>query len=189
MPAMNRTLCSGLLVCLAAAGCGPHKPSNHAGETVFWKINASNTTFTDCTDDPAFRSQLPVFAADAGNFLVYKVDGEGKRATVQNCNTRDPTSCSDNTTGLVFDIAGSELNFSRDSKAAIGTGGCQLQVTQSWLLTDQETKMSLEISDIFSLIDNPTDCDRVQTQLQAQAPNHLGLQGCVVRFLLGGTRE
>ncbi len=168
--------------------CGPQtrSPGGTPGEVVFWRITSSEVSFTDCTDEADFRDSISPVAYDQSSYLIYRIEPDGKRATSLTCRSLNPSSCTENPTGTVYEIAGNELISTRETKDPIGTGGCQLQLVQQVRLTDYGETLDVDIANIVSLVDHEQDCARVEAQLKAQAPNQTGLQGCVVRFTLRG---
>ncbi len=177
------------LVPLLLVACGPRKPGPHPGETIFWRITSSDAQPSGCTDDPSFTSQIKPIAVDANTYLIYRVDGQGKSATALDCTTFDTSSCQPSSSGVVYDIAGHELLFATEAKTPIDKSTCQLQSAETWDLTDQGTTLAITISDVLALVDDATACDKLETQVKAQSPNGLGLQGCMVNYTLGATIE
>ncbi|MFL5319253.1 MAG: hypothetical protein ACJ790_06315, partial [Myxococcaceae bacterium] len=59
----------------------------------------------------------------------------------------------------------------------------------NWLAEDKGDSLSLDVSNAMSLVDAPTECDRIEKNAKANSPNGLGFQGCVVTFKLGFTHD
>lgn len=184
---MNR-IAWGLVVA-GLFGCGPatRPPGAKPGEMLFWRITSSEVSFSQCTDEAQFRDQIQPLSFDENTYLVYRVEADGKEATVLSCDALEPATCRPSASGITFDVAGTELLFSRDNKSPIGDQGCQLLAAESWVLTDQGETLQVDISNVLSLVDAPEACDAVEAQLRRQAPNGLGLQGCVVTFKVGAS--
>jgi hypothetical protein len=174
------------LVALAACG-GPRQPPAKPGQTLFWRVTSSDVTFTQCSDDPAFRKDTVPIAFDENTYVIYRMEADGKKATALKCTKLDVSTCEDSTTGVVFDVAGNELLFSKETKSPIGTAGCQLNGAQSWVLTDQGETLSMEVTNVLSLVDNQAACDTIEAQIKDQSPNKTGLQGCIVKFTVGAS--
>src|SRR5687767_9073975 len=111
------------LVLLAIAGC-LRGPGSQPGEILFWRVVASEVTFTDCSDAPSFRDGIEPIPVNA--YLIYRVEEDGERAPLLDCDTRNPSSCVDDPTGMTFQVAGTELFFSAQTKEEIGSSGCPL---------------------------------------------------------------
>lgn len=185
---MNRmTIRTALLGTLLLVGCGggPREAGAVPGQTVYWKVVSSEVSFGACTDDPQFRDQIRPVAFEENSYFVYRVSGDGKTAATQDCKTFSASSCVDSDPGLSFDLAGNELNLSRDLPSDIGDGGCQLQTSQQWVGQDMGTALVLDVSNTMSLVNAPTECDRIEANVKASSPNGLGFQGCVVTYKLG----
>ncbi len=172
---------------VAGAGCGPRQPGPVPGETIFWRVTSSEVTFTQCSDDPVFRADTTPIAFDENTYVIYRVEPDGKKATALKCTTLDKSSCEPSSTGVVFDVAGNELLFSKESRSPIGSAGCNLQGAQSWVLTDQGETLTMQVVNVLSLVDNTTACDAIEKQVKDQSPNKLGLQGCIVNFSVGAS--
>ncbi|MFZ5468416.1 MAG: hypothetical protein ACOZIN_03170 [Myxococcota bacterium] len=168
------------------ASCGPRAPGPKPGETLFWKVVKSEVSISNCTDDPSFRDDIQPVAFDENTYLIYRVEKDGTQATALKCETFDTRSCTPSDSGIVFNVAGNELNFTRERKSPIGGEGCNTQVIETWLLTDQGQTLDMEVSSTITLVDDDVACQRVEDQLIQQSPNATGLQGCVVRFIVGG---
>lgn len=168
---------------------GPREPGSRPNETVYWKVTKSDVEFGQCTDDPLFRDQIKPVEFSENSYFVYRVEQDGTKATNMACTSFAPSSCVKSEPELVFDVAGNELNLTRQLKNPIGDGGCQLQTTQQWVATDKGTAMDLDVSNTMSLVDHPTECERIEQDVKSQSPNQLGFQGCVVTYKLGFTHE
>ncbi|MBK7864029.1 MAG: hypothetical protein IPJ65_36580 [Archangiaceae bacterium] len=195
---------------VAAAACGPGKPGPQSNVTYFWKIETSTVAFNDnCTDDPKFRmDNAPLSASvdedanhngllDTGEdtnmngkldqisyFLVYKASADAKKATLMSCTQLDESTCMPDEHNVVFDVATTELSYNSESKTPTGVGGCNILDTTSWLLTDKGNALDVEISDTFSLVDDPPTCDTLEANAKARSGNGRGFQGCTVSFQL-----
>src|SRR5688500_8357168 len=172
-----------VLVVLLFAGCGPRQPGAAPNQTYFWKVTSSDVTFGTCSDEPSFRMQLAPLKFEANSYVIYQTDSTAKTGVTQTCERVDALTCKPSTTNVIFTVAGTELLFNSSSKSElVGSGGCNLLDTTSWVLTDKGTDGTLEITHILSLVDNPSACMTAEAQLKQQAPNKIGLEGCVVTF-------
>jgi hypothetical protein len=179
---MKRSL-SVLVLMLGA--CGGSQPSGPvAGRTYFWEVLSSTVEFGTCTDDAQFRQSLMPMELKPNSFVMYKVEAGGKTATLLDCKRIDPSSCTP-TMDPTITVANPELIFSTEDKSPVGTAGCQLLDTTTWLLTANEPKGTLDVSHVLSLVDNPSACEAAEKQIKAQSPNQTGLEGCVVTFKFG----
>jgi hypothetical protein len=169
----------GLLGCPAASGPQPNA-------TYFWLLNKSTIEFGECSDETEFRKSLmPVMITDS-SFMVYKISADKKKAVLQSCTMLDVKSCSDSPSGLVFTVAGNEMTLTQESKKMIPNTKCSLQQNETWTIHDNVMTMDFEVSNALSLVDDTTDCDAIETQFKAKAPNKKGIVGCVVQFKLSG---
>jgi len=172
---------------LLLLACGPRKPEMVPGKTMFWRVTSSSVAFGACSDDPEFRQGIQPIRFEPNTYLVYKIDPDGRKARLQSCQSFDPSSCVDHSSGLVFDVAGTQLLLSRESKSPIGNQGCQLHVAQTWTLSDEGETLNTEVVDVLSLVDNRAACDSLEAQVKADSPNGQGLQGCVITFKIGAS--
>jgi hypothetical protein len=180
---MRRLLAVALLL---ACSCGPRK-GPVPGDTYFWQLDSSTVDWgTDCSDATDFRASATPVSFSSNTYIVYKVSKDGHQAISQTCTAIDSSTCTASDGGIVYDIAGTDLTFTETTKAPISTTGCSLQQDATWTLTDEITTMSLNIDNILSLVDNPTACASMETNLKNRSPNHAGVTGCVVTFALTG---
>ena len=103
----------------------------------------------------------------------------------QTCTRLDPATCTKSPDAMTFMVSGSELFTTAQEKGPVGTLGCQLLTTTTWLVTDEGSTAKLDISNVLSLVDNPTACADVEKQMKAQSPNMLGVEGCTMTFKIG----
>lgn len=169
----------------AALSCGPRAPGARPNETLFWQIRSSEISFSQCSDDPAFREGAEPLPYDERSFLVYRVAPDGRTATALSCGSLDVRSCVPTEPAITYEVAGPELYFATDAKTPLGNSGCQLKSTESWLLSDLGEELRAEISTVFALVDAPDACKSIDDALKARSPNGLGYDGCVVRHTLG----
>jgi hypothetical protein len=202
-----------VMTAVAVAACGPAKPGPQANVTYFWKITKSTVAFNDnCSDDPKFRSDNGPIAVsidedanqngvlDPGedlnkngkldtqaSYFVYQASSDAKSATLMKCGQLDPSTCTPDDSQVVFSVAGAELDFSTELRTFTGFGKCNILDTQAWILTDKVSTLDIEISDTFSLVDDPTTCDMLEKAQEMRSPNGKGFQGCTVTFNLSTT--
>lgn len=179
---MRLRLCA---LALILAGC-PQYTGPQPNATYFWQMRTSTLEFGACTDDADFRAPLTPLQLTDNTFIIYKVSSDGTKATSQKCERLDSKSCTDSESGVVFDVTGRELNFTRTEKVAIGTTGCSLQQTETWTLTDATRAMTLDLVNVLTLVDSPPACDQVENDLKMRSPNGLGVEGCVITNKLTG---
>ncbi len=165
------------------AACG-HKKGPQPGDVDFWQVKSSAVDFAMCSDDMAFRSSITPVTFDANSYLIYRVEKDGKTATVLDCQTLDANTCTPSSTGITFQIAGTELFRTDTSKSMIGMTGCNLLDTTNWTLDDMDKTLSMEVDHVLSLVDDPMACDQVNTSYQQNSPNMTGLEGCLVKYSL-----
>lgn len=173
------------LVPLVVLACGQYT-GPQANATYFWQVKTSTLEFGACSDEAVFRSDIKPLDLTDNTFLIYKVTPDGKRAISQTCTRLDDSTCTDSDAGVVFDIAGRELTFVEADKSPVGSTGCALQQTRTWTLTDATKVMTLDISNVLTLVDSPPACDQVEKDLKARSPNMLGVEGCVITSKLTG---
>jgi hypothetical protein len=176
-------LCLAVVLGLGMTSCGGSSgPSPDA--FYFWRILTSTVSFGACSDAADFRMGAQPVTISDNSYLIYRVARDVHTAVSQTCTALDAATCSPGS--FVWTIAGHELSSTTESKEAIETGGCSLSQTQTWTLTDQGKTMSLEVANVLSLVDAPTACNDIETALRARSPNMLGVDGCVVNFMLTG---
>lgn len=189
----TKLLTSVLVGCVALWACGgPREPGARANETIYWKVASSDVAFGACSDDNSdggFRQQIQAVEFEENSYFVYRISGDAKTASVMACKTFSPSSCVVSEPELKFDVTGNELHLTRELKTEIGDGGCNLQTTQQWIAEDKGTSMSLDVSNTLSLVDQPTECARIENIVKRDSPNGLGFQGCVVTYKLGFTQQ
>lgn len=175
-----------LLALLLLAGC-PSYEGPQPNATSFWQLETSTLEFGDaCSDAPDFRQGLRPIEVTANTFLIYKVSADGKTAALQDCTRLDTRTCAPSDAGVTFAITGRELTWTESARDPIGTTGCALQQTATWTLTDATRTMTLDISNVLTLVDAPAACDRVEADLRARSPNMKGVEGCVLVNRLSG---
>jgi hypothetical protein len=184
---MPSRLSSLVLAVLLAACGGASGPQPNA--VTFWQITSSTVDFGQCSDDAQFRQEAQPISFAENSYIIYKVSADAKSALAQDCTHLDAKTCQDSQPPVLFQIAGRELTFTRETKDPVGGSGCNLQQAETWTLTDNDQTMSLEISNVLSLVDASTACDAVESDLKTRSPNMLGVQGCVVTFKLTGSRK
>jgi hypothetical protein len=173
---------------LGVAACSPTPPGPQPNSTYFWLVTSSAVMFNDyCSDDPTFRMMNAPLAFMDNSYIIYKGSADAKKATLMTCTALDPSTCTPSTSGIVFDVAGSELSYQTESKALIGTTMCNQQDDTVWLLTDHVQTLDVQISDTISLVDSTTDCARIEMDAEARSPNHKGYQGCTITFVIGAS--
>ncbi len=176
-------VCVVFALALGMSACGA--ASGPSGDAVyFWRVLTSTESFGACSDATDIRAAVPPIAITDNSYLIYKVSRDVKTAVSQTCTALDAATCTP--ASMVWTISGRELSTTLEAKDAIGSTGCSLAQTQTWTLTDQGKTMSLEVSNVLTLVDATTACDDFEAALKARSPNQLGLQGCVVNFMLTG---
>ncbi len=171
-----------LVLGCGGAGSGGFKPQ--PGQTYFWRLDTSTSEIGACTDNPEVAKNFAPLQFEAGSAFIYKVSADGKTATAQTCTSTDVKTCKTADPLVTFTIAGSELSMGSDQSQQIGTSACTLKSAESWVATDKGTTMDIAITDTFSLVNSPTDCDAFETELKAKSPNGRGIAGCAVVFNL-----
>ncbi|MGQ0504350.1 MAG: hypothetical protein ACT4TC_03450 [Myxococcaceae bacterium] len=171
-----------LLLCALCAACGPRRGPPRPGEVLFWKVTSSTVGLIGCTDDPQFRDPLKPITLDESTYLIVRIESNGAKATTLDCSTTEASSCVESASGIVFDVAGSELLFSRSYNKDITGTTCKLHAEQAWVGQDKGTSLSLSVSNTLSLTDDPGECPQFELEVKRQSPNGLGLEGCQVRF-------
>ncbi len=170
---------------VSLVGCGaPTGPAS--GGVYFWKMLTSTVEFGACSDEPAFRAEIKPVSIGANTYFVYKVAADGKTAITQRCDRLDPKSCVDPEEPDVYDITGKELTRTETFKTPIDMSTCALSQTVTETLIDADKTMTLDLVSVLTLVDSPTDCATVETNVKRTAPNMLGIEGCVVTRKLTG---
>ena len=182
---MKGTFWLPLLLLVPLLGCGPRKPGAEAGKTYYWNVTSSQVDFASCSDDPDFRNDLQPIKFDANSYFIYRVESGATTATVQNCSTFNPASCTPVDPPITLNIAANELVYSTDQRSAVGTMGCNLLDSTTWTALDQGETLTLNITHVLSLVDNEQACNAAEQSIIASSPNMTGLRGCVVTFSIG----
>lgn len=201
---MNRSL-AALLVAFSAC-TNTLSPAPVKGRTTlppdstyFWKVNTSTLEWGACSDAMDFRDSVSALPVGMNSFLIYKTDAMAQKARSQSCKTLDPTTCTDSSTGVVFDIAGTELVFTRDVvkdplKVRDVTGmerdsKCQLTQLETWTMRDQGATFELEVTNALGLEESTPpsgECDQIENSLISRSANMGGIRGCIITFKLTG---
>lgn len=163
-------------------GCGrdPGPSSDEHGLVFYWEVTDSELVLgQQCSDSEGFPDALGLVPFEAGTYLVYQVSDDGTQAVDQLCETTESSTCVDG--GVVFDVDGSELIYDPDGdRTPIQGGGvCQLDVDERWVLVDEGSTLSFSTDILFTLAGPAGDCDPVQEAFEDEAPNGLGLDGCL----------
>ena len=175
----------GVALACALAGCSlERKPRAVPGRVEYWYVVETGLEFGACSDEPSFRRQIAPRAAEVGDVFVYRVSADGQSAHQQSCTSLLDSACRESDPPLVFSVAGAELQRSSEERQPLGTGGCNLVITQSWTGWDQGARMTLEISNALSLVDATAACADVDDAYRRQSPNGLGLEGCAFSWTL-----
>lgn len=173
---------------LLVLGCNSGPPTGPR-TTYFWNITGSSIEWGNlCSDETAFRTSARAQDFTSDSYLIYRISDDGKQAVSQSCTRIDPASCVPADGGIVWSVAGSELSFSDEHRQETGVGACALVETQQWTLVDQGSTMERTIVDTLSLVDDQPNCDRVESQTKARAPNGQGYQGCQIVWRMTGNR-
>ncbi len=172
-------------IALALAACSPAS-GPQPNVTYFWQIKTSTLEFGDCSDAPDFRAGIEPLSGGPNAFIVYKVSSDKTKAVAQTCTQVNPASCQDAEAGVTYSIAGNELTFIEAQSTPVATSGCSLQETQTWTLSDQQTVMTLTITNVLTLSGPTEACNGVEQQLKSRSPNGLGVEGCVIQRTVTG---
>lgn len=197
-----------VLPLLLLAGCtNTLSPAPVKGRTTvqadsiyFWKVNTSTVEWGACSDAEDFRKSVSALPIGMNSFLIYKTTPDAKQAKTQACSALDPKTCTDSTSNVVFDVAGTELVFSRgmptkeplrvrDQTGAERDSKCQITQLETWTMRDNGTTFELEVTNALGLEDTmpPSgECDQIETSLVGRSPNMAGIRGCVITFKLTG---
>ncbi|MBE2248769.1 MAG: hypothetical protein IAE78_04400 [Myxococcus sp.] len=195
-------------VVVGTAGCsGTVSPQPVQGRTTvapsatyFWKVGTSSLEWGACADAADFRASVSALPVGMNSFLIYKTDADAKKAKAQSCSSLDPATCTDSSSGIVFDISGTELEYRRpllkealrvrDTTGMERDSACQLTQLETWTMRDNGQTFELEVTNALGLVDDtmpPTDeCDQIENSLIARSANMAGVRGCIITFKLGG---
>ncbi len=171
------------LTVLTLTACG-HKSGPQPGDVDFWQVKTSTVDFSMCSDDPTFRMSITPVQFDANSYLIYRVEKDGKTATVLDCTALDASTCMNSSTGITFQIAGTELFRTDTNKSPITGSTCNLLDTTNWTLDDMDKTLSMEVDHVLSLVDDPAACMTLDTNYKQNSPNMMGLDGCLVKYSL-----
>jgi len=182
---VRRTLIM-LAVSLGLTAC-PRSKIPEANATYFWQVTTSTLEWGSCGDSMSLRGGVSPITVAANSFLIYRVDATGKKAVSQTCPQLDVSTCTDSTSNIIFDIAGSELTFASERTDAVQNSTCQLRQNETWTMVDKGTSMTLEINTVLSLTGSEADCPKLEASVKAESANGLGIVGCVISRKLEGT--
>jgi hypothetical protein len=175
----------GSVLGLLLLGCGT-PPAIEANRLDFWRILSAQTEFGACSDAADFRDAMRPAALPEDTYLTYRVAADRTTAIEQSCARLEASTCSDAAGAEAFLVSGRELHRAHESTQAIGTTGCQLQQSESWLLKLDGGRMSGELSSVLSIVGEEAACARIEKDLADRSPNQLGAQGCVVTYRFTG---
>jgi len=157
---------------------------------VFWQAGTSTVDFaSNCSDEMTFRNSIMPVSVDSNSYLIYRIEKDGKTATVLDCDTLDASTCKNSKSGITFTIAGKELFRTDTNKSAITGSTCNLLDTTNWTLTDMGKTLTMEQAHVLSLVDDATACMSVDSNYKAASPNMMGLDGCQVTYHLSFTKK
>jgi hypothetical protein len=156
------------------------------GPTIdFWQADTSTVDFaSNCSDEMTFRSSIKPVEVGMNSYLIYRIEKDGKTATVLDCDTLDASTCKNHDPLITFTVAGKELFRTDTNKSMIMGSTCNLLDTTNWTLTDMDKTLSMEQAHVLSLVDDATACAMVDTNYKAASPNMMGLDGCQVTYHL-----
>jgi hypothetical protein len=188
MPMLPKTIFAFLtLSCLVA--CGPREPGPHEferGEVAYWQVTSSELKWGHlCSDKEGGIDQVEEPEFEENSYIMYLLSDDGSQATAQNCETLQASTCADSETGIVFDVDGNTLTWNPEPEITDVAGDCDLQSDEIWTLTDEGESAELVVGLVFSLVGEQGACDLLQSDLQAEAPNGQGLEGCTMDLEIG----
>lgn len=197
-----------MAIVVVMAGCpGTISPQPAQGRTTieknsiyFWKVATSSLAWGTCSDAEDFRASVSALPVGMNSFLIYKTNAEASVAKTQTCTSLDPATCMDSNSGIVFTVAGTELNFTRpllkealrvrDTTGMERDSTCNLTQLETWTMRDNGQKFDLEVNNVLDLVsdtpDGGAECDLIENSLIARSPNMGGVRGCIITFKLAG---
>lgn len=177
----------------------PGRTTVAANSTWFWRVTSSMVAWGACSDAADFRASVNALPFGQNSYVIYRTDMESKKARAQTCTALDPMTCSDSSSGVVFDVAGTELAFTRppfkeplrvrDQAGRERDSLCQITQLETWTLRDFGQTFELDVTNALGLEESTPpsgECDEIENQLIARSGNMGGIRGCVVTFRLGG---
>ena len=162
-----------------ARDAGPS--TDEHGLIFYWQVTESDILWgQQCSDSDAFRADLGPIPFDGDTYVVYRVSEDGTEAYDQFCETTDSSTCVDG--DVVFEIDDHEFVYDPESTRSpiVNGGDCMLDVDERWVLIDEGSTLSFTSDILFTLAGPASDCDPIQEALVDDAPNGLGLDGCLV---------
>lgn len=198
-----RTLSVAMLVLSCSPTLSPQpidgRTTVAASSTYFWRVTSSTLGWGACSDAADFRASVSALPVGMNSFVIYKTDATAKQARAQSCTSLHPSTCQDSSTGILFDIAGTEMVFVRpvlkeplrvrDSAGVERDSVCQLTQLENWTLRDLGKTFELEVTNTLGLEDATPpsgECDQIESSLISRSANMAGVRGCVITFSLGG---
>lgn len=167
--------------------------------TYFWKVATSTVEWGTCADAADFRANVAPLPFSMNSFLIYKTDAEAKTATAQSCTSLDPSTCMNSSSNVVFQVAGTELSFTRaetedalrvrDTNNVERDSTCKLTQLETWTMRDNGQKFELDVTNTLGLKETDmvaNECKLIEDNLIARSPNMAGVRGCVLTFKLTG---
>jgi len=190
------------------SGCpGTVSPQPAQGRTTvekdsiyFWKVASSTLEWGTCSDAEDFRASVSALPVGMNSFLIYKTNDAGTLATAQTCTSLDPKTCSDSSSGIVFQVALTELTFVRnelkeplrvrDTTGMERDSTCSLTQLETWTMRDNGPTFTLDVTNSLGLVsdtpDGGAECDLIENSLISRSPNMAGVRGCIISFKLAG---
>lgn len=167
---------------LASTGCG--------AEVFYWKVTASEVTFSEaCSDLASFRDGIHPAALTKGAYLTYKKSDDGDQAIVMDCTTTSASSCREATPPMVFTFEGDTATWTPAvEKTALTGSTCKLQNTQRWTFTEAGDLLSGKVELTFNLVDDLTACQAYEDAMKSASPNKKGIEGCGVTLAYQAVR-
>ncbi len=157
---------------------GPHE-SEH-GKILFWSITEDELVWGEsCSDREQVRDSLSVPQLQEDSFLVYQLSEDGESATLMDCTSTDPGTCSVSAADVVFDVTGNTLAADRGLElVSIADVDCEIAQQQIWTLTDAGE--TLEFVRDLHLDLQGDECEDFEAWLRQESPNGQGFVGCVI---------
>ncbi len=197
-----------MAIVAVVSGCpGTVSPPPAQGRTTvekdsiyFWKVASSTLEWGTCSDAEDFRASVSALPVGMNSFLIYKTNDAGTLATAQTCTSLDPRTCSDSSSGIVFQVALTELTFVRnelkeplrvrDTTGMERDSTCSLTQLETWTMRDNGPKFELDVTNSLGLVSDTADggaeCDLIENSLISRSPNMAGVRGCIINFKLAG---
>ena len=165
--------------CLKEREPGPH--DSDEGKVTYWLVTDSDSTVEQCTDAEDWAEALEAPEFGDNSYFMYRVESGGKTATSMDCDTLDPSSCSEG--DMEFTIDGHTLTYTAPPEVVATEVDCDVALDAVWTFVDNGEDGDFTLGITFSY--DGDSCDAVETAVIAEGTNGYGLADCEIAVEVG----